>query len=434
MKLAQMYIFPLTLLSVLFIVSCSRTPTQPSDSTFSLTVADASCREVYLQLRLGSGITSREVTLKRDTVVLFTRTITGTETALTDTSLLPNRTYAYTASVGGNTEHCTATTMDTTSHSFSFTRTSLGDGTGSSTLFDVAIINDTLAYAVGQMFINDSTGQVDPQPYNVAIWNGKAWRIQKVPYVYQGQPFYHPIQCIYAFGTNDMWLAGNGVQHWDGQRYVEIDLPISLWGQNQVNKIWGVNSNDLYVVGNSGSIAHYNGSTWTKIESGTTLDVVDIYGSTNPSTGKQEILAVASQLGVSLDRRIFEINQTTATALSDYPITQPMSGIWFVPERHYYVTGSGTYEKRNLSDNAWTLHSANLTTYYTDEVRGNGLNDVMVVGAFGEILHFNGTSWQSYRSQTALSNGAYGGIALKGNLVITVGHDGPQAVITMGRR
>jgi hypothetical protein len=111
-----------------------------------------------------------------------------------------------------------------------------------------------------------------------------------------------------------------------------------------------------------------------------------------------------------------------------------MSGIWFVPGRHYYVTGSGTYEKRNLSDSAWTLHPANVTTYYTDEVRGNGVNDVLVVGAFGEVLHFNGTSWQSYRSQTALSNGAYGGIALKGNLIITVGHDGPQAVIAMGRR
>ena len=31
-----------------------------------------------------------------------------------------------------------------------------------------------------------------------------------------------------------------------------------------MNKIWGSSSNDLYVVGNAGNIAHYNGSKLDK--------------------------------------------------------------------------------------------------------------------------------------------------------------------------
>jgi hypothetical protein len=35
-----------------------------------------------------------------------------------------------------------------------------------------------------------------------------------------------------------------------------------------------------------------------------------------------------------------------------------------------------------------------ITHYATTEIRGNGLNDIFVSGAFGEFLHFNGVSWE----------------------------------------
>jgi hypothetical protein len=57
---------------------------------------------------------------------------------------------------------------DTTSHNFTWTLQKLGGASGS-VLYDVAIVNDTLAYAVGEMYLNDSVGQNDPQPYNLAI-------------------------------------------------------------------------------------------------------------------------------------------------------------------------------------------------------------------------------------------------------------------------
>jgi len=53
--------------------------------------------------------------------------------------------------------------LDTTSHNFTWTLQRLGGASGS-VLYDVAIINDTLTYAVGEMYLNDSTGQIDLHP------------------------------------------------------------------------------------------------------------------------------------------------------------------------------------------------------------------------------------------------------------------------------
>src|SRR3990172_9257403 len=112
---------------------------------------------------------------------------------------------------------------DTTSHNFMWTIDTLGDG-ASSVLNDVAIVNDTLIYAVGEIYLKDSTGQIDPLRYNLAIWNGTKWTLQRLPYNYQGQQFVHPIQAVFDKGADDIWFGGNGVIHWNGIQFVEMQI------------------------------------------------------------------------------------------------------------------------------------------------------------------------------------------------------------------
>jgi len=73
--------------------------------------------------------------------------------------------------------------MDTTSHDFRWEIYTLGDGTGSSCLYDVAIINETLAYAVGEIYRNDTT-------FNVAKWNGKERELMRIESLVCGSPSY----------------------------------------------------------------------------------------------------------------------------------------------------------------------------------------------------------------------------------------------------
>jgi hypothetical protein len=322
---------------------------------------------------------------------------------------------------------------DTTSHAFIFNIFTFG-GAGGSMLNDVAIINDTLVYAVGEIYQTDSTGQYDPFPYNLAIWNGNSWKLQKVAYNYQGQPYYHPIECIYAFSPNDIWLAGNGVQHWDGVQFDEVDLPISSWGQNQVNKIWGTNSSNFYIVGNGGSIAQYTGSSWTKFQSGTTLPINDIWGAQN-SAGQWEILAIASNPDSTANMLMQIHPDNSISQLSTNGLLPFTTGIWFVPEKQYYVVGSGVGQKSSLNDPNWSVYpSGVVTSYASGGVRGNGPNDVFVAGSFFEIVHYNGSSWHNYKDVIPFTAGALGRLAVKGNLMATVGLSGQNAVAIIGKR
>jgi len=323
--------------------------------------------------------------------------------------------------------------LDTTSHNWNWQTFTFG-GASSSALYDVAIINDTLAYAVGAVYLNDSTGQIDQQPYNLAIWDGKMWRLQKVAYYYQGQPFFGPFQCIYAFSSNDIWFAGQ--VHWDGQSFNSMELPSSVWGSYRVIKMWGTSSANLYIVGDGGSIAHYDGSSWTKVESGTSLDFQDIYGANDSQTNQTEILAVASELDINHGNKIVSIQGTTAVPINSSGLSWSIVGVWFVTDEEYYIVGDGIGQKHSLQDTSpWTVYpTAALAKYYSESIRGNAINDIIIVGAYGDILHYNGSTWKDYSDQTSLANGAFTSVAMKGNLVIAVGGNGPQAVITMGRR
>src|SRR5208283_5579955 len=66
--------------------------------------------------------------------------------------------------------------FDTTSHIFAWQTFTFGGG-GGSELTDVAIINDTLVYAVGEIYLPDSPAG---QPYNFEVWDGKTWTLSRI--------------------------------------------------------------------------------------------------------------------------------------------------------------------------------------------------------------------------------------------------------------
>src|ERR1039458_5716785 len=68
---------------------------------------------------------------------------------------------------------------DTTSHAWTFTIDFLGDG-GGSELSDISIVNDTLAYAVGAVYKQDSSGNFEINPFDLAVFDGQRWNLEQV--------------------------------------------------------------------------------------------------------------------------------------------------------------------------------------------------------------------------------------------------------------
>ena len=314
--------------------------------------------------------------------------------------------------------------IDTTNNNFSWSIDTLGF---QGIIHDVAIVNDTLVYAVGEIYSTDSIGHIDPVLYNLAVWNGTQWSIERQ--YYQGR--LAPINTVFVQDEHNIWL--DPWFHSDGLIIEERNIDSIFYGVG-IRKMWG-NSSNLYVVGTNGFIGYFNGTFWQKIPSVTALNIVDLWGMYDSSNGNWEILAVANKLGENYQNNIIKIQGSTAELISASPINYPLSTVWFIPDRHYYVAGSGIYEKNQIAESLWRNGLYEISQYYVSAIRGNSVNDVFAAGgASGELLHYNGARWNSFRQLISLSDGAFSTISVQGKRVIAGGASGPHAIVVLGKR
>ena len=67
-----------------------------------------------------------------------------------------------------------------------------------------------------------------------------------------------------------MMLSGVAIAVWQ-----PMDSGTTKW----LYGVWGSSENNVFAVGEGGSILHYNGSTWLPMESGTTVCLYSVWGS-----------------------------------------------------------------------------------------------------------------------------------------------------------
>jgi hypothetical protein len=306
---------------------------------------------------------------------------------------------------------------DTTSHDFTWTTYAFGEGS-SSVLRDVAIINDTLAYAVGEIYLKDSVGQLDPFPYVCAIWNGRDWLLSKVT----GSAF----RAVLAFAPNDIWAATSAPYHWNGQIWKGFNVTGVFNGY--ACKLWGVAGSDLYMVGTNGSISHFDGVTWQKIESGTTVDLWDVWGT---SDGK--VLWTCGYTNDYSQSVLLRINsQTVQLAWSRQgKTTQPygdlLTSLW--GKDHLFLTSNYGVYRQSMSDTSGVRQLFSPTSF-PFRIRGSAENNIAVAGDEGRIWHYNGATWKLLYDSPGV---ALYSIAVTTSMIIAVGSDfnvfPPKAVI-----
>jgi hypothetical protein len=411
-------------------ISCDSTEPPPPDETkptFTLAIDDASCTEVCLQLTTKDLTLPAELTLKQynpaGDSVTQTFSLSTKDSLLYIDALLPNQIYNFQLSciwnpTSGNQQQVSSikqqvTTMDTTSHNFTWQTFTFGEHS-SSVLYDVAIINENNIWAVGEIYMNDSVGNPDPTIYNAVHWDGNEWELKRIPFTYNGQTFYSGIRAIFAFNENDIWFGVASLMHWNGTIYQSIST--ASFFPATVNKMWGTSSNDFYIVGTNGQIAHYNGTNWQRIESGTNANIVDISGIQN-AEGKYTKYCAADNVLLKIDGE---------NAVSTINVEQGMflNSVWAASNRIIYTAGSGVVLFKN---NGWqTINSPEINTIY--RIKGQSINDIVGLSANLSIFHFNGYSWNSI--QTDLNN-IYLKILIKNNTIATVGWQNDKAIITL---
>jgi hypothetical protein len=413
----------------------------PTGLTINLKLEDVSCTEAWIELtttnlQLPTTVTLQQIRPTGDTKSHIFNLITQDSLLYID-SLLPNQTYTFLASHSGlsgiSSNELNVTTMDTTSHNFTFETFTFGGTVGSSTLYDVAIINENNIWAVGEILVAD-TSINGYTMYNAVHWDGSQWNLKKITVTFRGNLITPPLEDVFAFSNIDVWFASSLPIHGDGENWIMYDLRITVDPTITVSKAWGSSSNDMYFVGRNGNITRYLNGNWSRITSGTNLNIQDIWGDYNEKTDEWEILAVSSNVNTSTERTIIKINHFTTQIISSSPIQWSLRTVWFRPSRQYFVAGSGIYAKHILTENEWLNNPLDITTFYTNRIRGNEINDVVGVGAFGDFVHFNGTGWKVNYQDPKLNYGSYLSLDIKENIVAAVGLEYNQAVILIASK
>ena len=411
---AKLYLFLIPITLFLFFDGCKKdlTPADNTQPKIQLTVEDVGVTEAWLQLTLQNPNSKNQITITRDTVTLKHFNTLTHDTLIYDSGLLPNHDYTYTATStgsasGGLLSEVEITTMDTTSHDFIWQSWTFG-AQGSSILYDVAIIDDNNIWAVGEIYTED-TYTYDSlgnwiQPYNAVHWNGSKWELERI--LYQGG--FWTIETIYAFNEND--ISFEYAVRWNGVEFEEQPIPGILIGQS-FKKMWGTSSEDLYVVGDNGLIAYYNGKTWQRIESGTQNNLHDIWGIHNQETDEKTIL-------VSARNKILKITNDNVVEEFDWPFSQNGNlSLWFKNGYTKFTCGDGVFKYRKTI--GWKMFSE-LLNYKTYHIRGNDINDVFVAGSFGYAAHYNGITWKDI---LPTQNVRFGSMSTANNLTAIVGYD-----------
>ena len=413
-----------SLLLLITVVSCNTTDPK-LEPELLLKLEDVSCTEAWLQLTTNNIQLPATINLLKNNTVAQTFNLSTADSLLYIDSLLPNQSYKFklvlntTTNPQPTTNEVLAQTMDTTSHNFTWQTFEFGQHS-SSTLYDVAIINENDIWAVGEIYMNDSLGNPDPTSYNAVHWNGQSWELKRIPILLNGTPFYPVIKSIFAFNENDIWFEA-GI-HWDGITFKKI--PFNIQWNGNVNKLWGSSSNDLYAVGNNGNIAHYNGTIWRKIESGTTSILNDAWGITNEQN-KTIVYCAASSFFVPGDKKILKIVDGKVDSVN-WGKDVRLYSAWTNNENFLYVCGEGVFVNK-----LGTWEHINLPAITTNSIRGNEINDVFAVGSMGTIFHFNGINWQVISSYTQKENYR---VDFKNNVVAVCGYYNGKGFVQIGRR
>ncbi|MCK9408592.1 MAG: hypothetical protein WCX28_08055 [Bacteriovoracaceae bacterium] len=317
---------------------------------------------------------------------------------------------------------------DSTSHAFTFYFDTLGESSGSS-LRDITILNDSLAFAVGEMFVRDSIDTTKQTSNAIAKWNGKTWTTMKI--YYNNNSLVSEILGIYVLNEKEIYLAAGSIYKWDGQSknaelvFSRLSLPDPM---ATIYKLWG-NSNNIYGIGQRGTLVFYNGSTWQQLNSGTVLQLNDIWGAVNPLNSEYEILIAASDHALNNGKMIIRINSDQSTnQIIDSGLNWENSGIWFVPNKKYYIAGDGIFLTNEIG---MPWESAVNTTTFTTGVRGNNENDIFIAGIQMLLMHFNGASWKKYFPD---GNTHFARVAIKNDFMIAVGYSGAKAIVCRGYR
>jgi len=281
---------------------------------------------------------------------------------------------------------------DTTSHMVNWRVDTIG--VFSSALYDVVAIDANNVWAVGEIELKEYP---ETDRHNAVKWNGSTYEYYKVSDG-SGAP---RLDVVLGFAENDIWMFGQDrYSFWNGDSFSHYKIPLGE-AKGSTKAAWGTSSTDFYIVGNNGSISHYDGSTFSLMESNTDIDFFDINGYVDDETGEKHIWVLGSEDGVAVVLQYKDeqwINIWNMDLLGNYRfphalyIPDDKSLIMSVWSGLDQIGGLYCFNQKDLDDN----HLLAEYSTFVFGMAGKSLSDLFLTGSFNQTEHFNGKDFYMY--------------------------------------
>lgn len=426
---------------VIFLLFNSCTTTGPAAvlSGVSLTVDNVSAEEIWLKCEKGDASGLTKVIIRRDDKRLIGFSLWGRDTVICDDSIQPGKSYSYQAFLfqddlsKGTTNTVSARAMDTTSHDFTWQAFLFGVP-GTSSLSGASFINENDIWAVGDVYLKDSLGQIEEPRYNAFHWNGIVWEKKRA---YDAINETTPLLGVFAINPNII-ICSDGSPYFkikDGWKLYHLwNLGILKNSNGLIHKIWGSSMSDIYFTGRTGSIVYNSSGNWYFIDVKERYDFNDVFGITDPKDNSITVFCAGSDYGDLFDndqsfRKAKLIKITNRTKVDSVHWNgKPLITLWTNDGKRFYAGAGEIFSnKRGAWQKVLTGGGDNIIN-----IRGNGMNDIFAVGSFGTILHFNGKTWKAYNGFGGMH---FSTVTVKDNLVVAAGStNSAQGVVVIGKR
>jgi hypothetical protein len=207
---------------------------------------------------------------------------------------------------------------------------------------------------------------------------------------------------IWGSAPNDVWFVGAAglILHWDGSTFTAADSGTTA----ELRAVWGSGPNDVWAVGRAyftegpAVILRWDGMTWATVESLPSSDLYSVYG-----TGPSDVWAVGGKgLVVHWDGTGF--SQAVTDAMTD------LHGVWTQTPGDAWATGpipSIAYDTGvfHLTGGTWASVPPPSGRIVLSSVWGHASTDLWFAGEeqvdpaapdldpSGYVVHWDGSSW-----------------------------------------
>jgi hypothetical protein len=99
--------------------------------------------------------------------------------------------------------------------------------------------------------------------FGISRWSGSAWGAASGSVAAGGA------SGLWGFGASDVWAGGfSALAHWDGAAWTDTSPDPSTNFIVAAQSVWGATPDDVWAVGELGTIDHWDGTRWTQILAG----------------------------------------------------------------------------------------------------------------------------------------------------------------------